>query len=447
MSKLYEKLKRYGKSGACPMHMPGHKRKVGLCAKLDITEIDGFDNLALPTGILKELSEEAARLYHADNAFLSVNGSTGAILAAICALCNRGDKIIMARNCHKSVYNAAQLAGLETVYIFPEYDENGIARGISPCEAKRAIKENPEARLVVLTSPTYEGRMSNLQEICNAAHKENIPVFVDAAHGAHIGFMGGKTPTECGADAAAVSLHKTLPAMTQTALLLVNGKRLSAKRIKEKMNVFTTSSPSYVLMASIAECLEYVQKQEKFKKYAKRLERFYDKAREFKNLKTIDEENHDKGKIVILTAETEISGCELMKRLRGEFKIELEMAYDNYALAMTSVCDKSRDLRRLYRALLKIDKEIKGGLPSKVSYPKPKRATGKIKGEVEFIPLQNALGRICADFVWAYPPGVPIIAKGEIIDGETIKYLSEIKDTRLFGSRGSNENEILVEKF
>ena len=430
MSGLYEKLKKYGEKNICPMHMPGHKRKIGLCKDIDITEIDGFDNLANPQGVLKELQDSWAEIYGADDAYISVNGSTGAILSAICGICSRGDKIIMARNCHKSVYNAVELMELEPVYIFPEYDEIGIAKGITKETVIEALRNNQDAKLLALTSPTYEGRISEIESICSIAHEIDIPVFVDSAHGAHIDFMNGENPIKQGADVVSVSLHKTLPAMTQTALLLVNEKRVSAEKIKEKLNIFQTSSPSYVLMASVSECLEFVKNNKaEFEKYAKNIKSFYDKARPQK-LEII--KTDDMGKIVISTHKTDISGQSLMKKLRAEYGIELEMAYDNYALAMTSVCDRKEDLNRLFNALSEIDKKVSAGISKKLKYPIPKKC-GMVMDKTETVLFSEANGKICASYIWAYPPGVPMIAPGEIIDEDVIEYITSLDETDVFG--------------
>lgn len=441
MSKLYEELKKYGKSGAYSMHMPGHKGKI--CA-LDITEISDFDNLANPTGILKELEENWAKVYGAKTAHISVNGSTGAILSAICGIINKGDKIIMARNCHKSVYNAAELMEAKCSYIFPDYDETGIAKGIKKDAVEEAISKNPDARLIIITSPTYEGVISETEGIIKACHKNNIPVLIDMAHGAHLKFMGKEERVYKEADAVAISLHKTLPSLTQTALLLLNGKRIDKKRIKEKLNVFNTSSPSYILMSSVSGCLDEVQNEESFDTYKKNLEGFYKETASLENLEIKAQE--DKGKIVISTAKTNISGKTLLKRLRDEFKIELEMAYDNYALAMTSVCDNNKAFKKLKKALFKIDKELKEEETKPVVYPTPKQTKKKPSGEKELVPLSKAEDRICADYLWAYPPGVSIIAPNEVIDSATIAYLKNIKDTEIYGSNGSDGKRILVYK-
>lgn len=430
MSGLYEKLKNYGKMYICPMHMPGHKRKVGICKDIDITEIDGFDNLASPTGILDELQKSWAEIYGADYAYISVNGSTGAILSAICGMCRKGDKIIMARNCHKAVYNAVELMELECEYIFPQYDESGIAKGITAEMILTAVKENPDAKMVILTSPTYEGKISETEEICRVVHENNMMVFVDSAHGAHMEFMGWDNPIRQGADAVCISLHKTLPSMTQTALLLLKGERVSPEYIKEKINVFQTSSPSYVLMASVGECLEFVRNgKERFRQYGENLERFHKNAK-FEKLEII--KTDDLGKIVISTRKTDLSGKTLMKKLREVYGIELEMAYDNYALAMTSVCDGEKEFNRLMDALKDIDEKSDAGAEKKIKYPIPSKC-GKTEGETEYVFLSEAAGRVCASYIWAYPPGVPIIAPKEIIDDGLIGYITNLDETDIYG--------------
>jgi arginine/lysine/ornithine decarboxylase len=274
--------------------------------------------------------------------------------------------------------------------------------------------------------------MSDIKGICDVAHEKNIPVFVDSAHGAHLKFMGMENPVEQGADAVSISLHKTLPAMTQTALLLVNGGRVSPSSVKEKINVFQTSSPSYVLMASVSECLEFVKNEDnEFKRYKNALENFYSKAK-FERFELI--KNDDLGKVVISTAKTDISGLALMEKLRAGYGIELEMAYDNYALAMTSVCDEEKELNRLLDALYEIDRQTERGAEKKIKYPSPKKGKA-VNGETEAVLLCEAKDRVCASYIWAYPPGVPIIAPGEIIDEEIIEYITSLDGTDILGMK------------
>ena len=212
---LYDKLKSYKESGIYPFHMPGHKRKDitndGLLPyNIDLTEIDGFDNLHNACGCIKEIEKKAEKLYCVNRALLLVNGATGGILASIRAMTDYGDKIIVARNCHKSVYNAIELCGLNPEYILPEYDENyGIFASISPQNLKTLLDKNPDTKLVIITSPTYEGIVSDIKSISDICHRYGAMLFVDEAHGAHFPFSE-KFPSEavkCGADVAVVSLH------------------------------------------------------------------------------------------------------------------------------------------------------------------------------------------------------------------------------------------------
>ena len=274
---LYDKLKSYKDSGIYPFHMPGHKRNDilndGLLPyEIDLTEIEGFDNLHNACGCIREIEKKAEKLYRVNRAFLLVNGSTGGILSSIRAMTNFGDKIIVTRNCHKSVYNAIELCGLNPEYILPEYDENnGVFTSVSPHKLEELLRENPDTKLVVITSPTYEGVVSDIKAIADICHKNGAMLFVDEAHGAHFPFSE-KFPSEavrCGADVAVVSLHKTLPSFTQTALLLTDNSELSDK-LQENLSVFETSSPSYILMSAIENCLDYISENKNdFEVYTK----------------------------------------------------------------------------------------------------------------------------------------------------------------------------------
>ena len=273
---LYDKLKNYSKSGIYPFHMPGHKRtditEEGIIPyNIDITEIHDFDNLHSPNGVIDEIQKNAAKLYNAKNAFILINGSTGGILSAIHSMTNQGDKILMARNCHKSVYNSAELFNLNVDYIFPDTDTRyNILTSVSPYDIEdKLTKHNDEIRLVIITSPTYEGVVSDIKSISEICHKHGAKLLVDEAHGAHFPFSDS-FPDEalnCGADAAVLSLHKTLPSLTQTALLITNDSELS-EILAENLAVFETSSPSYILMSSIEKCLDFCENsKDKFKEY------------------------------------------------------------------------------------------------------------------------------------------------------------------------------------
>jgi len=371
---LYDKLTEYSKSGVYPMHMPGHKRNMerlppGLPYNIDITEVDGFDDLHDPQGLLLETSRLASGLYGSLDAFLLVNGSTVGILSAIGASAKRGDKALIDKSAHRSVFNAVELFGLDPVFITPQTDPtSGITCGIGPINVESALKSNPEIKLVVVTSPTYEGVISDVGAISDIAHKHDIPLIVDGAHGAHLdfseGFSGGAV--RAGADLVVMSLHKTLPALTQCSLLHVNTARPDINEVKRLLSVLQTSSPSYVLMASIDSCLRMLSsdKDRLFKEYEENLDRFSGMMTRLKKLAVVchglDKQNgrfynFDRGKLVIVTKNTAISGFMLADILRTGHKIELELARPGYAVAMTSVCDSPEGFTRLANALLSID--------------------------------------------------------------------------------------------
>ncbi len=464
---LYDKLKNYSKSGIYPFHMPGHKRtditEEGIIPyNIDITEIHDFDNLHSPNGVIDEIQKKAAKLYNAKNAFILINGSTGGILSAIRSMTNQGDKILMARNCHKSVYNAAELFNLNADYIFPDTDSRyNILTSVSPCDIEdKLTKHNDEIRLVIITSPTYEGVVSDIKSISEICHKHGAKLLVDEAHGAHFPFSDS-FPDEalnCGADAAVLSLHKTLPSLTQTALLITNDSELS-EIFAENLAVFETSSPSYILMSSIEKCLDFCENsKDKFKEYCCNLKTVREKLENLKYLKIYDKSDtdfdYDIGKIVISTANTNISGTKLAEILRNNYQIETEMAYSDYVIAMTSVCDTEKAFDMLSDALISIDSELSKGADTE-RVPLKNLYTGKnfnacelYKFNKETIPFQNSEFRTSAEYIWAYPPGIPLIVPGEIISKELINYIEYLSACKveIMSTKGGMTDNISVVK-
>lgn len=464
---LYDKLKNYSKSGIYPFHMPGHKRtditEEGIIPyNIDITEIHDFDNLHSPNGVIDEIQKKAAKLYNAKNAFILINGSTGGILSAIRSMTNQGDKILMARNCHKSVYNSAELFNLNVDYIFPDTDSRyNILTSVSPCDIEdKLTKHNDEIRLVIITSPTYEGVVSDIKSISEICHKHGAKLLVDEAHGAHFPFSDS-FPDEalnCGADAAVLSLHKTLPSLTQTALLITNDSELS-EILAENLAVFETSSPSYILMSSIEKCLDFCENsKDKFKEYCCNLKTVREKLENLKYLKIYDKSDtdfdYDTGKIVISTANANISGTKLAEILRNNYQIETEMAYSDYVIAMTSVCDTEKAFDMLSDALISIDSELSKGADTE-RVPLKNLYTGKnfnacelYKFNKETIPFQNSEFRTSAEYIWAYPPGIPLIVPGEIISKELINYIEYLSACKveIMSTKGGMTNYISVVK-
>ncbi len=455
---LYEKLIEYSESGVYPMHMPGHKRNSEFfpCKNpflLDITEIDGFDNLRNPKDILLDELKKISAIYNSEKSLISVNGSTGAIISAIYACASDGDSVIIARNCHVSVYNAIKLRKLRTSYIFPSVNEStGICGSITPEQVSKAIKDTPDARLIVLTSPTYEGVVSDIRGICKIAHSNNIPVIVDEAHGAHFVFSDyfPDSAVTCGADITVQSFHKTLPCFTGSAVMHLNGSLIDKKRVFDALNIFGTSSPSYLFMAGVSRFINTPadEKEKLFSEYKKRLDGFYEFSSSLKLLSVLKKENNgffgfDKGKIVILTDNAELSGKELYEILLRKYKIQCEMSSARYVICMTSVADTDEGFARLREAL----REIDGGLcvrKNKTPFPCLCETQNKIplceadKYKTFKEKIENSEGGVSGDFIYAYPPGVPLITAGEVISGSVIKMISEYKNSavRVYCSDG-----------
>lgn len=424
---LYDKLKKNDK---IPFHMPGHKRNTKFLKnkfpyELDITEIDGFDNLHNPTGVIKEIEDKAREIYKSDKSFILVNGSTVGILAGVTSVLNRGDNVLIARNCHKSVYNAVELAGANLHYIMPETDDYGIFKPLNSAVLKSKIDEI-SPKLIVITSPTYEGVCSDIDGICDLAHAHNIPVLLDAAHGAHMYELGNA------ADIVIMSLHKTLPALTQCAIAHINGNLVNAEEFRIKLSVFETSSPSYVLMASIEECLSYISStafEFTAAKYALKRFKLNDELENLKYLKFLQYD--DINKLSIFTGFSNISGIELADRLRNYYNIEVEMASTLYVTLITTEFDDFKNYKLLSTSLKEIDYSLEKADYRKqipLSLPKKQCNPFEVKNN-EAVDLNLSIGKICGEYIWAYPPGIPLIVPGEVISEQLIEtinnYLSD----------------------
>jgi len=447
MSILYDALQTYSRQGITAMHMPGHKQQssfaIDLPWCLDITEVDGFDNLHAPEGILLLAQERAARLWGSKATFFLVNGSTAGILAGIYALVRPGEKILIGRNCHKSVYHGIELLGLSPVYLDPPIVAGtGICGSISPESVEDALQAHPDIRLALITSPTYEGVISDVRGIAEALHARGIPLMVDEAHGAHLGlsdhFPAGAV--SMGADVVVQSLHKTLPSLTQTAVLHISGELVSRERMQHALAVFQSSSPSYVLLASIEACVtELLERGESLlAEWRRRLDRFYRDAG-LEKLSLLGKRqdaarifDRDPSKVVILCEDTDQNGLDLMDDLREEHGIELEMALDGYAIAMTGLNSADADLDRLGAALRGIDGGSKLEQRRRNARPYPSMPeTVMPVGEAlwssgEQVPFGESVGRVARTYLWAYPPGIPLLVPGVRITEEIVNTLTEL---------------------
>ena len=456
MDGLYEKLTNLKEQDQYPMHMPGHKRNTALCRmgnpyELDITEIPGFDNLHQPEELLLSLSMRLSRLYGSGRAYPLVNGSTAGILAGISAAVNRGDKVLLGRNAHKSVYHAIILMGLLPVYLYPQKNrEIPLYCGIPPEMIEETLITNPEIRLVILTSPTYEGVVSDIRSIAEVTHRHGALLLIDEAHGAHFGFHPyfPESAVRQGADLVIQSLHKTLPAFTQTAVLHSNISRLN-HRLEQYLAVYESSSPSYILMAGIDQCVRLLEEKagELFDEYVNNLDCFYGSMKNLKQLKLMCREMienegvfaRDFSKIIVYDREKAMSGHRLYQLLREKYHIILEMEAPGYVLAMTSICDTSEGYARLERALSEIDQELcrerkECRIPKvnrtepEMEYPiqamSPEDAWNKPSTKIEF---DKSTGRISREFLCLFPPGSPVLVPGELISTSLIKYITQVK--------------------
>ncbi len=446
---LLEQLLHYAKLDVYPFHMPGHKRNAALLGEtlpyaLDITEIDGFDNLHAPQGILKKLNEQLSRIWGSRQSFALVNGSTCGILAGVAACVSRGDTVLVARNCHQSVYHALELFGAKPVYLLPPVDAgSSIAGSITPEQVRRALEAHRNTRLIIVTSPTYDGVISDMAGIVDAAHKKQIPVLADEAHGAHLAFteLAKYSAVHAGADIVIHSLHKTLPALTQCAAAHLCGALVDPVRFARALSVFETSSPSYILLASIAQCADFLETKgtAAFASYRDRLAAFSDSCRDLRHLVALGKgrdtlENHptffafDFGKLPVVTARTQMDGQTLLQALRQRFAIEGEMAAVSYALLMTSVCDTDAGFSRLADALHAIDCEA---APCEM----PPVFPAQTLPEMRFTPAEAAAlpGRLCGfsdclgktglSYIRLYPPGTPLLVPGEVFDALIVEQL------------------------
>lgn len=453
MSELYDKLMAYGRSDYYGFHMPGHKRhSAGEDEKLscripyeiDITEIEGFDDLHHSRGIIKAAQERAAKIFGADETHFLVNGSTVGILSAICGLTEKGDTILVARNCHKSVYHAIYLNELNPIYLYPGFDEEfSLNMEIAPQDVRNALEKNPEIRAVVIVSPTYDGIVSDVEAIGKIVHEKGLPLIVDEAHGAHFGFHPEffSNSNKRGADVVIHSVHKTLPSLTQTALLHMNGTLADRKKVRKYLDMLQSSSPSYILMASIDRCVGMLEEKGEamFSFYVEELLKTRNELTALQHMQLADKGNFDKSKLVISVKNADITARELYDRLLAEYHLQMEMAAGTYVLAMTTVGDTKEGMERLTDALLSIDNKIdfrkeelavplRNGLPRLKAACTPWQAEGKEGADGETVrkdslPWEMSAEYVSAEYAYLYPPGIPLIVPGERMTKESAELL------------------------
>lgn len=456
--RLNRKLLSYKNENVYPYHMPGHKRNI-LKAEMDadsfgsrlsgvydidITEIDGFDNLHDANDVILDAEKRAAKLYKSEETHFLVNGSSGGILAAIAAVAKKDSTVIVARNCHISVYNAIELNELNPVYVYPELilqkDINsGISGSINKLEIEKAILANPSACAVVITSPTYDGVLSDVASIARIAHEYDIPLIVDEAHGA-LFFMEGRSAVLEGADIVINSVHKTLPALTQTALLHVNGNLIDRDRLRKYLSIYQTSSPSYVLMGSIDYAIEVMEQNGNslYRDFCIRTVGLKEKLSKLRYLKYITKDSaindgafdYDESKVLISTSELSghISGKDIYNILVSEYKLQPEMAAGDYVLLMTMLFDTDEGIDRLINALYEIDDRLKSHAAGN---PDILQEADNNSSDERVHELKGLINNPSPYTVYAYPPGIPIIVSGEIVTEEVVSKIETAISSKL----------------
>lgn len=470
-----------------PFHMPGHKRKESLGYdpfEIDITEIDGYDDLHCPEDMYLELKDRISALYRADESYVLVGGATCGIMAALSSIGKYGGRIVMARNSHKSAYNAVCVRGIKADYVYPDYiDEPGMNGRIRPEDIDVLLaNENVHYNAVYITSPTYEGIVSDIRQIANICHKNNVPLIVDEAHGAHFGLVEAskvnnmlpESAITCGADIVIQSIHKTLGGMTQTALLHYNEGFVNKEKLEYFLKVFQSTSPSYILTSSVDKCIRKLEenKDALFAKYFCLLSAFYERIKECRYIKVYaHEELSDPGKIIIYDSTGRFDGLAIKEYLLNEHKLQMEMSLGRYTLAMTSIYDTEDGFNRLINALYKLDETISVNerensaceSTDKMDYSpigntKVEVVTGiseAFESDFEYIKIDDlkndnlkndnlkidAINNdsnnnndtenvVSAEYLFVYPPGIPFVVPGERV---TKKILYDIMKYKSLG--------------
>lgn len=445
-----------------PFHMPGHKTNLNNFEELELikenlygidsTEIPGLDNLHIPQGMILEGEELASGAFGSTKSYFLVNGSTCGIYSMIMGVTKPKDKIIVQRNCHRSVFMACLMGDLNVCYVSPDIlEEFNISVAISVKDIVAIMDENSDAKAIVLTYPTYYGTCSDLKSIVIEAHKRNMLVLVDEAHGAHFAFNNRlpMSALECGADVSVISLHKSLPALTQASLLNIgvgnstgtNSPVVNSLGIEFMLRLFQSTSPSYVLMASIDAARNIMETRGKvlLDNLVNNIESFSNKLRGLESYKILGKEYIGKASIkdvditkIVINASSSINGRELEIRLRNEYNIQVEMSDMNNIVLIGSVGDAYEAFEKLFTALYNIDKE---GYKCKIGNLLFKPAKYKTclgmrdayYSEKKTVKLKASKGFISGEMVVPYPPGIPILLPGEMITQEIIDYIELVK--------------------
>lgn len=474
---LFNALMEYVNRDTLPFHVPGHKKGIGIDSKfkefigdnpfkIDVTVFKLVDSLHHPNGPIKKAQELAADAYGAKASFFSIHGTSGAIQAMILSVVKDGDKIIVPRNVHKSVTSGIILSGAIPIFVEPEIDKKlGIAHGVTPETIEKTLKENPDAKAVLIINPTYYGVATDIKKIADIVHSYDIPLIVDEAHGPHLAFSNNlpMSAIEAGADICAQSTHKIIGSLTQGSLLHINSKYVDPKKLQQILNLLQTTSPSYILMASLdcarrqiaLEGKELLYKAIELCKYTRneinKIPGFYCFGEEV--LGKPGSYAFDPTKLTISSRDLGITGFELDTILADKYHIQMELSDFYNVLAVGSFGDTKEGMDKLINALKEISNEYYGKrepiqdfldiptIPKKILNPREAFYSNKIS-----VPLKESVGKISGEFLLAYPPGIPVLCPGEEITREVIEYVNDLKRANLYvqGTEDSTVENIKI---
>ena len=465
---VFDALKNLMEENSVSFHMPGHKGKNTLInwgdyiPYIDTTEVEGMDNLLEPRGIIQDSQDYAAEVFGSKATYYAVNGSTGSIYIALATITKPGDKVLIQRNCHKAVYNALILNRIQPVYLYPNYNENhNVLTGLYPEDVDQALTEDPGIKAVVVTYPNYYGVCSDLKAIADIVHKHNKILMVDEAHGPHFTF-NDKLPVpalKAGADIVIHSTHKTLPSFTQTSMIHVGTDRIDLNKLRDRYQLYTTTSPSYLFTLSNELAVSYMDSQEgreRLEWSTKKIDEVIERLNKIPRVEVFTGDPEDptiysKDNTKILITIDGIRGSMVKKKLRTDYNIRLEMADFYYALILTSLMNDDEDYEKVIAAIEDLAKNCAYEEINwvNVKMPTPKiimRPADAYYGKKEQIKLKDAIGRVSAAPIIPYPPGIPLIVPGEEITQEIYEHVLFLMDNgiEIVGLMGKGKDNVVV---
>lgn len=456
---LIEAMLQYKSEDVYPLHTPGHKggrgmqrllrQELGASVQMDVSLMSELDDIHEPETYIKEAQELAAQTYGSDVCFWAVNGTSQAIHAMLLTALNPGEKLLLPRNAHRSVAGGLVLGGIEAVYLQPEYQpEFGIQMQVTVQQIEAALAQDSKIKAVLLTSPNYYGVAADVQAIADCCHAHNAVLLVDEAHGPHLGFSELLPPSalQCGADACAQSTHKILGAMTQCSMLHVQGARLDLQRAADVMSILTTTSPNYLLMASLDAARAQVQVYGKEMaaaavQAAAKLRSLYAAYSGLRVMETADcgGLQLDSTKVTVNFAAWGYTGVEVGELFR-EARVAVELVDAYNVLFLVTYADVTTDydeaLARIAAVLNKMQAQKRAPLQLAAAAKVPQTQAVLPLRDVFYrakkaVPLAQAAGKICGEQVSFYPPGIPVLLPGELVTEEIIAYCRAQKELGL----------------